>query len=499
MVNRSFAPQMQTFNAMSLLALRAFSLFLIVLVLAPFHPKHTPFALAVDSDFFGPDPRYNDANPRRSDYPDDRIIRDQFEAPPRGQATFWADIDETTENLAMVVRYCQISGNFIIGSCFPFVKGQSFLGKYFGERAGSDMWYRGFRRRAMQIYINYGARGEVKLISRPGGPSKGCTDWHEFEFQALKQNNLVDFITLLDPNNLLGPGTRYWTRGDPDPPNSPSTRPAGPNDDGGNVIRLPQSDRDPRMDRWNFAGTALFQGGLTPAVLAGGFLPAAAAITKIGAGADFLHGLSALNPATPQGQFLPATSSDQWTGIDSFGLGKQSLANIPGDSFGKQPLPVLPDASKGSALSPRDEDSTCSIGAVSEIIFQHDWNPPAGSVQPQRTAKGGSMIRPPFSMPPVGNLLDLGSLLSQIPPLFPGTVLKVDVIQTLLPQTAKAVTYRLDVTVVNGDSKQVLASQSEDVDSGLKLSVGSTELQTPMFVWWDGSDLLHFREGGAGQ
>lgn len=501
MANRPFRPQMQTFNAMSLLPLRAFSLFLIVLVLAPFHPKHTPFTLAVDEDFFGRDPRFNDGDPARSDYPNDDIIRERFRSPPTGQAVFWADIDETLENLGMIVSFCQMTGNFIIGSCFPFFGGQSFMGKSFGRRTGSDSWYRGFRRRAMRIYIKFGARGEVKLISRPGGPRADCNEWHEFEFEALKQNNRVDFITLLDPNNLFAPGTRYWTRGGPDPPNSPSTPPVDPNRNGENVIQLPQSNRDPQMDIWNTVGTALFSSGVTAAVLEGG-LPAAAAIMKNGAGTDFLNGLRALSPATPQGQFLPATSSNQWTGpIDSLGLGEQSPANIPADSFGRQSL-VLPDASKGSALSPRDEDSTCSIGSVSEIFLQHDWNSPSTSVQPQRFANGGSTFRLPLSMPPVGNLLDnvpIGGILSKIPLLLRGTVLRVDVIQTRLPQTAEAVTYQLDVTVVNGDSNQVLASHSEAVDNGLELSVDSTELPTPMFVWWDGSDLLHFREGGAGQ
>ena len=171
----------------------------------------------------------------------------------------------------------------------------------------------------MQIYIEEGASGEVILISAsvPDSSKESCNKWHQFEFPALKNNPLVDFITLLDLNNLDASGTRYWTRGDSDPPNSLnppnslSTPLASPNDSKGKVICLLQLNQNPQMNKLSIAGTVLLSGRLTPLVLAGGFLSVAAAVIKNGAVPDFLHGLSALNPATPQGQFLSGTSSDQ--------------------------------------------------------------------------------------------------------------------------------------------------------------------------------------------
>lgn len=165
----------------------------------------------------------------------------------------------------------------------------------------------------MQIYIEEGASEEVILISAsvPDSSKESCNKWHQFEFPALKNNPLVDFITLLDLNNLNASGTRYWTKEDFDPPNSLFTPLASPNNSEGKVIRLSQLNQNPQMNKLSIAGTALLSGRLTPLVLAGGFFSAAATVIKNGAVPDFLHGLSALNPATPQGQFLPGTSSDQ--------------------------------------------------------------------------------------------------------------------------------------------------------------------------------------------
>lgn len=359
----------------------------------------------------------------------------------------------------------------------------------------SESWFEAFILQALQVYIQ-ALSGGVTLIFQKNGPSGGCNKFWNLIFPEIEANKDVSFITLIDIQNPLAPGILYWKKGDPPPnppkgPADPNSGGGGPGGDGSGIVipPLPPSNRDPNNDVWNSAATAFLLGDVTAAVLPGSLLPAATILK---------NGLSGLNAATSQGQVLPATSSDQW-----LGLGEQWPANI--DSFGKQKL-ELPDASspveksQDGVLSPRDEGSTCSLGLMGWEEVALPWVTSPDSAQPPRRANGGSTFHLSLSMPPVGEFVPMvESLLSKIPSLLRGTVLRVDVIQTRLPQTAEAGRYRLDVKVVNRDSNQVLARQSEAVDNGLEISVHSAELPTPMFAWWDGLDLLHFREGAAGQ
>lgn len=298
--------------------LRAFSLFVIAFVLTPLHSKHTPLALAVDWNL-GRDASFSDGDPSKSDYPSEPEMASVFSIPERDKAVIWADIDENDENSQVIYNYCQFGKKVTMFNSFPSTPKPHYLAR----RSRSWSWFLASIRSAMQMYLR-ALSGEVTLISPKDGPRGGCDEFWNYVFPEIEANKDVLFITLIDIQNPFGPGILYWRKGDPPP--TPPRGPAGPNngpggDGSGIVIRLPPSTRDPRNDVWNLAGdvtaataaTALLSGDVTAALLHG--LPPAATIMK--------DGLSGLNAATSQGQFIPATSSDPWIGpVDSFGLGE---------------------------------------------------------------------------------------------------------------------------------------------------------------------------------
>ena len=106
-----------------------------------FSPQTHSIRFSSRFGFFGPDLSFNNGSPFQSDYSNKDGIMNYFVRLITGKVILYADIEETMENLGKIVMYCTRSGNFLIGSCFPFINRKSFLGRNFKRQKGSGRWY----------------------------------------------------------------------------------------------------------------------------------------------------------------------------------------------------------------------------------------------------------------------------------------------------------------------------------------------------------------------
>ena len=484
--------------------LRGFSLLLIAIALTPLHIQKTPFALAVGRPVdwpLGPDIRYSGS--LESDYPDDKELLKVFTDPGADNYVLAADYEDLLLGQ---------SGEYLYTKSVPGKKGlfdswprRGNTWHYCAPNGRSQRWFPDFWSRIERIFFEREAKGVVELLTRPEGPRRGfesrsCDHFFMFTFPALRANIKVSKIVKVH-YNAWTVREDYWVRDvDPDDPDDEWYRRSndpdrgGPTGGGNNIIEPPETYWQNKL-------------GPAAAAVAGTLPPAAAAVlpvlpvlpaAAVGVGENLLDGLRGQDHQDQEGSQLNDVIDHPWP------------ANIPDEPVEKQAMvppgdpSVSFDSLWGRALGPRDLGGACrdypEWGKLLDYYMKtQPKSSPDGKTQPQGLSDDNtfrlhadSQPGSPFIPPPVGQLW--GALKST----FNGNVMKVDVVQTRLYQTAttdSTATCQLDVTVRDG-SDQIVATQKGPVADTEELSVVSAKLPVPISVWWSSQDdQLHFRSG----